>query len=183
MQVQPKVKSPTVLVPCGAGDDELEIVAWGGPEGEWLETTVAVRPEPHLEYFIRTMHREGMRPLPHEAGIHLESGIHGAAQTAVTDLLLSTIPPEDPVLGSRAVVEEAFGRAADLGGQVLNRDVWSVDQLDVDGRVFALFVLKLAEGFVAVADIGPCFAGTYGRRQPPAWRWTLRPATELHSSL
>ena len=183
MQVQPTETSPTVLVPRGAGDDELEIVAWGGPEGEWLETTVAVRPDPHLEYFIRTMHREGMRPLQHEAGIHLNSGIHGAAQTAVLDLFLSLIPPEDPVLGSRAAVEEAVSRAIELSGQVLNPDLWSLERLDVDGRVFALFVLNLAEGFVAVADIGPCFVGTYGRRQPPAWQWTLRPAADLHSSL
>ena len=84
-------RSPTALVPRGTGDDALEVVAWGGPTGEWLETTVAVRPSPNLKYFIRTMHREGMRPMPHGAGVSLDGSIQGAARTAVMDLFLSAI--------------------------------------------------------------------------------------------
>jgi hypothetical protein len=78
-----------------------------------------------------------------------------AARTAVMDLCLWAIPPEDPGPESSAVFEEAMGRAAELRDQVLNREVWSLDQLDVDDRVFALFVLIVPEGFAAVADIGP----------------------------
>lgn len=183
VEVTTPERSPTALVPRGTGDDDLEVVAWGGPTGEWLETTVAVRPSPNFEYFIRTMHREGMRPMPHGAGVSLDGSIQGAARTAVMDLFLSAIPPEEPGPESIAVVEEAMGRAAELGDQVLNRDVWSLDRLDVDDRVFALLVLRVPEGFAAVADIGPCFVGAYGRSQPPVWRCTLRPAAELHSSL
>jgi len=183
VEVTTPERSPTALVPRGTDDDDLEVIARGGPAGEWLETTVAVRPSPNLEYFIRTMHREGMRPMPHGAGISLDGSIQGAARTAVMDLFLSAIPPEEPRPESIEVVEEAMGRAAELGDQVLNRDVWTLHQLHVDDRVFALLVLRVPEGFAAVADIGPCFVGAYGRSQPPAWRCTFRSAAELHSSL
>lgn len=93
VEVKRSESSPTVLVPRGTGDDDLEVVAWGGPNGEWLEPTVTVRPRPNLEYFIRTMHPEGMRSMPLETGISLDGGIQGAARTAVMDLFLSAIPP------------------------------------------------------------------------------------------
>jgi hypothetical protein len=135
VEVTTPERSPTALVPRGTGDDDLEVIARGGPAGEWLETTVAVRPSPNLEYFIRTMHREGMRPMPHGAAISLDGSIQGAARTAVMDLFLSAIPPEEPRPESIEVVEEAMGRAAELGDQVLNRDVWTLHQLHVDDRV------------------------------------------------
>jgi hypothetical protein len=170
----------SVLMPAWSPVDQVEVVGAGwasvrgrGPE-YWEDVSVApvgLRGAPP-PWTVRTLARRGCRP-GYDGGWTMDTPLARNAATPVVDLLLQQIPYGLPREEIRRRAEAASDTGDAVGDALMDEQIWSRATADVDGHAFVLWVHRRAEGFAAVADLGPCVLAVHGRTPPSAWRFTL----------
>jgi hypothetical protein len=177
-----------VLLPAGTAPGELTVVATGrssaGSAPAYWES-LAVAPDDGTggaSWTLETHARRGCRPGA-DGGWTVDLGLPAVAQAAVGGLLLRQIPHGLSVAELERRADEATGTARMVGARVDDPGIWARTTVDVDGHGFVLWVHRRAEGFAAVADLGPCFLVMHGATEPAAWAFTLASPDDARAAL